>query len=365
MKRIAPLDGLRSLAIFLVLAGHCATRLQLFAPLSDLHQFLQFPLVRFAWSGVDLFFVLSGFLIGNQLWKEFQTTQKIRVKRFLVRRALRIFPLYFIYLALALILAPSDELQRIWPDFLFLTNYFNQSVLEGSWSLSIEEQFYLLAPFFVAWMGRMASVKRVPTAVFIFCLAPLIRLLTLQFQLSYFHFSDLFLVSQYLQKPLQTHFDGLLMGLILAYLDVFHSTLIQKIAPQWVLAVAGSLGVMLGLSNPPLLGYSGFALLYGGAVWWGVANRRSFLINLLSARPCHFVSKLSYGMYLNHFFLMPIIGNLERSILKDCNAIAFFFIYFFSLAGASLAVSSITFMAIEIPFFRLSRRWRTKSDPVA
>src|SRR6186713_1998961 len=91
------LDVLRSLAVVLVLSGHVAV------DYADRHgSFLleKFPLFTFGWTGVDLFFVLSGYLIGKQLWRELQRSDTLDVPAFLVRRGLRIWPLYFFFVAM-------------------------------------------------------------------------------------------------------------------------------------------------------------------------------------------------------------------------------------------------------------------------
>ncbi len=350
--RCAPLDGLRTLAILLVIAGHCATQLDTGSTSPEAQMLMHFPLIRFGWSGVDLFFVLSGFLIGSQLWKEFRETEKIRILPFLWRRALRIWPLYYLFLVLALLVTSSGEdVQRLWPDFFFLTNYFESSVFPGSWSLSIEEQFYLLAPLFVFWLGRLGLRTRWTIALSLFCLAPLMRFLTLRFQLSHFQFSDLLLVTDFLQKPLQTHYDSLLVGITLAWIFIDHPHRIQKISPWLILFGVNSLAIVLGFSNPPLLGYSGFALLYGGIVWWSVSQKSGALIQFLSAKPFYFISRLSYGMYLNHFFLLLILSSLRDGLLKSFGFLLAYFFYLFLVVGISVAFSLFTFLTVEIPCF--------------
>src|SRR5436305_13199738 len=86
---IAALDVLRALAIVLVFSGHFGDEFQAVPKVAH------FPVFYWSWTGVDLFFVLSGALIGSQLWKELQRTGHIRIGRFLLRRGFRIWPLYF------------------------------------------------------------------------------------------------------------------------------------------------------------------------------------------------------------------------------------------------------------------------------
>ena len=86
------LDGLRSMAVMLVISGHLSVQ---FAAASTPNRFSRLPFVANGWMGVDLFFVLSGFFIGGQLWKELRDTESVNVGRFILRRGFRIWPLYF------------------------------------------------------------------------------------------------------------------------------------------------------------------------------------------------------------------------------------------------------------------------------
>ena len=181
MKRIKELDGIRGIAMLLVLTYHyfyngavldSSLAKQLLKPLS------------IGWSGVDLFFVLSGFLIVGILLdvkgsKNFFST-------FYIRRALRILPLYYLLLALFVILPnfiSNEELFKLkfpfWSYILFIQNFFmikfdfGTSWLGVTWSLAIEEQFYLLLPFLV-W--KLDKIKLVYVFICLIAIAPIIRI---------------------------------------------------------------------------------------------------------------------------------------------------------------------------------------------
>lgn len=189
--RIPELDGIRGLAILLVLAWHYFPVAQGIAP-GSWQAYALAPL-GLTWSGVDLFFVLSGFLIGGILYDAKESKSYYRT--FYSRRIYRIFPLYFTWIALFLaglyLVGPggASPLRSIfnrdlplWSYPLFLQNFsmawqqttFGPVWMGVTWSLAIEEQFYLLLPFLVrnlsyrgiAWMA----------AASIFC-APLVRLI--------------------------------------------------------------------------------------------------------------------------------------------------------------------------------------------
>jgi peptidoglycan/LPS O-acetylase OafA/YrhL len=169
---VKSLDGLRAIAVLVVMSFHA-------------------QITHFGWAGVQLFFVLSGFLITGILWNEkyADTAVGYKLKKFWVRRTLRIFPLYFTYLLLLCVFYLLFHLPGHYPDHLvaLFTYTFNltkafphwhSGVWQGDpayshlWSLSIEEQFYLLFPLIVflcpAWLVRGLMIG-------IIFLAPLIR----------------------------------------------------------------------------------------------------------------------------------------------------------------------------------------------
>lgn len=114
-----------------------------------------FPLAgrvhRFGWIGVDLFFVLSGYLIGGQLLAGVARGQGINLGRFFARRALRILPAYFVVLAIYVFLPSWREYPEMFPSWKFLLSVQNIGLRGGTafshaWSLAVEDQFYLLLP---------------------------------------------------------------------------------------------------------------------------------------------------------------------------------------------------------------------------
>src|ERR1019366_1498724 len=112
------------------------------------------------------FFVLSGFFIGGQLWKELQARKSVAVGRFVMRRGFRIWPLYFFIFLCVLCLALGHDAaakEYGWSDLVFITNFHNRGLVMGSWSLCTEEQFYIVAPlalFFAARVSRSIANYR-------------------------------------------------------------------------------------------------------------------------------------------------------------------------------------------------------------
>jgi peptidoglycan/LPS O-acetylase OafA/YrhL len=148
-ERQPGLDLLRALAIVVVVVYHAA----LFG--------FKLPgrVDRFGWIGVDLFFVLSGYLIGGQLLAPLARGQRIKLGRFFARRALRIMPAYFLVLAVYFSLPSWREYPEIYPLWKFLLSVQNIGLHGGTafshaWSLAVEDQFYLTLPLILILISR-------------------------------------------------------------------------------------------------------------------------------------------------------------------------------------------------------------------
>src|SRR6478735_12009870 len=148
-ERQPGLDLLRALAIIVVVVYHAA----LFG--------FKLPgrVTRFGWIGVDLFFVLSGYLIGGQLLAPLSRGQPIKLGRFFLRRALRILPAYLVVLAIYFLLPAWREYPEISPLWKFLVSVQNIGLRGGTsfshaWSLAVEDQFYLLLPLVLLFVIR-------------------------------------------------------------------------------------------------------------------------------------------------------------------------------------------------------------------
>ena len=175
-RNIPSLDGLRAVSVLLVLASHMNGVLAQKLP------FIPFWLYVF-WGalGVQTFFVISGFLITHLLLKELNTTGTVNLKRFYFRRAMRIFPPFYVYLAVALSLTLAGffpgELRAFLVAGTYTWNYLGtgSELVEHTWSLSLEEQFYLLWPAALVFLGARKSVK---LAVCVILLSPVSRIVT-------------------------------------------------------------------------------------------------------------------------------------------------------------------------------------------
>jgi len=316
--RIPELDGIRGLAIGLVLLWHFYVVPIDAVPRSVL-AYLQ-AAGRLTWSGVDLFFVLSGFLIGGILLDNREATNYFRV--FYTRRFFRILPAYFlcvsvVYLLMRLI--ESGTITRLsflssinvlpWaPHLLFLQNLWMAArnaggILVITWSLAIEEQFYLTLPLLV----RFLSPKRLLTLVCVVIVAaPLLRLtLTLMWP---GHPWAAFAL-------LPCRADSLMLGVLGAiilrkpawklHLENNRSTMRLAIA---VLAVGALFLTKFSFDQLSFgmltVGYSWIALLYVCLLLYVLTARQGSIAALFRWSPLGRLGTLAYGVYLSHMFVL-------------------------------------------------------------
>ncbi len=204
VKREIELDFIRGIAILLVLICHYRTHEKLIS--STVLDRIQ----SWGWIGVDIFFVLSGFLVGGLLLKEWKNTGKTDALRFLKRRALKIWPAYYLFLLTAAVIHVRPFKSFLWQNLLNIQNYI-PSTLSHTWSLAVEEHFYLsLAAVMALW-----GVKRwKPSTLLAWCIATALGAEILRAALILTHRPFFYYT--------HTRIDALLMGVGLAILRHFY-----------------------------------------------------------------------------------------------------------------------------------------------
>lgn len=311
MKRIPELDGIRGVAIGLVLLYHFAVVPAVTVP-GSFWAYLQ-AAGRLTWSGVDLFFVLSGFLIGGILIDARDSEDYYRT--FYRRRFFRIVPLYIAVLAFIYIFAISTEHEAQplpwWPHLLFLQNFWMAATgalgfFGVSWSLAIEEQFYLTLPSLIRFLRRDRLWYAVAVGIIA---APILRVAVLR------GWPDNPLASTMLM-PCRA--DALLVGVAGAMLlrnanwrfriETHPRTLWLAIA---VLAAgAAFLTIRQPTPHEPWrfsLQLSWLALLYAVLLMLATTQPRSWLGAVLRFTPLRRLGMIAYGVYLLHQSLFVAI----------------------------------------------------------
>jgi peptidoglycan/LPS O-acetylase OafA/YrhL len=368
-SHIPALDGLRGVAILLVLLYHFASYGGLQADVFVDKVVYGFTMA--GWAGVDLFFVLSGFLITGILYDAKGAQQFFR--SFYMRRCLRIFPLYYGVLALAvvavpLIYDPAPRYQGFLSDQRWYWTYLLNvriaaegwpkfNALAHFWSLAIEEQFYLVWPFVVYLFGR-TSLMRI-------CLACVLLALLVRVGLAWAGQG----LAAYVLAP--ARMDALAVGALLALMARGPQGLLPWRRSAF-LVTAGT-GVILAATLvwrrglwtlDPLVFTVGFTLLacfFGALLTLAVTSRAgSGSGALFESRPLRFLGRYSYGLYVFHH---PILMNVTQFVMIPSlptilgSQLPGLAIFSGIVGGVSLAVALLSWHLYESRFLNLKTRF--------
>lgn len=346
------LDGIRGLAILLVLLFHCGA----FVDRGTFVQKLYRTLADCGWVGVELFFVLSGFLITGILLDT--RHQKHYFLDFYARRALRIFPLYYAFLAGILLLGqfPNDSIAERVSYWLYLQNWLPffrpepESMVSHLWSLAVEEQFYLTWPALVLFAARRNAVGTL-------CLATAVFGFTCRSVLVMWDQPAYFLTI--------ARVEALAFGAYVAVLFRRHGSLVplRQTARRVALAsgvmllfVAGARRGFFGFDDVVLIvGYTPLALFFSSGVVLALsAGEDSPLRRCLRTSGLRKTGTISYGIYIFH---APIVLLLGRRWPWPADGFWLSYLGFVATAvTASWAVAWVSFRFFESPILGLKQR---------
>ena len=341
--RIAALDGLRGIAILLVIVHH---------------QLIPLPLTG-GFLGVDLFFVLSGFLITSLLLKEFHTTKSISLTRFYARRVLRLAPALVLYLIATLLviyfLHPEEflrQLKLVGFAATYLTNWrlalgwdYSLDPTAIIWSLSIEEQFYLLwPPVLIAILYTKIKHQHIALALIVLIVGVGV------------HRAALWSAGAELNRMYygtDTRADALFAGCLIAFVSQFRLPVrLQAALHIMALFSLGALVYLIATStfNGSFLYRGGYTLvaIATGSVIWSVANSPgTWIANVLAWSPLRWFGKISYGLYLWHWLLLRDISFYRWAGEWET----------FVRLAVAIGIAVISFYFIETPFNSLKEKF--------
>ncbi|MEZ5425865.1 MAG: acyltransferase [Pyrinomonadaceae bacterium] len=353
---VPSLDGLRAVAVLMVVFFHAI---------------LVFPAFQTGFSGgflgVDVFFVLSGFLITSILLKEFDKTQNINLPNFYLRRFLRLMPAYWFHLAVLFFLGrflfSSSEVellnshQNFLYAFFYLTNW--QRALNGSeitgllshtWSLAIEEQFYLV------WAGCLLLMLRRFGRKTIVSITGGLIIVTAFFRAIQYQGEG---SVDFLYNAFNSRMDALLIGCLVGQFLSWWK-LPERFLNSRGFDLAALISVLVSVSvffnlpasyKTPLLYQGGltiFAVSVGFLLIWLIKRPKNRIHKLLETSPFIWVGKTSYGLYLWHSAAIAFVQfSPFPPVFKLISALI--------LAGSITAVS---YFAIELPFLKLKEKFK-------
>ena len=376
------LDGLRACAFLAVFMDHYVSRV------------IPWRIFPWGWVGVDIFFVLSGFLITGILYDSLH--RKNYFKNFYIRRSLRIFPLYYTFWFGLLLLTPLLHCE--WNRYnlsslLYLQNFLllgaarglhpspghivfhlnhvfrHPQFLEATtlWSLCVEEHFYLLWPGVVFLLRSRRKLLAFSLAIIV--MAPIVRAI-------YIHLRPEMLQTGVLYSNSFSRFDTLLVGAALALWLRGNPPPLATLRRYAFCALFGCPLLLIGLlmceKSPvgdgrfdPIISTVGFSLIAvaSAGLLLLALERESALARVLQLRPLASLGRISYGLYFWHALPHPIFLSLIPSFSHRHLALMVPLLSF----GCTLLLAILSFHYIESPFLRLKNRWAPttghRSDP--
>lgn len=333
-KHLPTLDGLRAVAVLLVIL---------------LHAGLPAP----GGLGVLMFFVLSGFLITWLLLREDAAYGRVSIRGFYFRRVLRIFPAFYVYAAIIIAIALAFAKRIVWPQTiasLFYVNNYYQAIhgdpatgFSHTWSLGVEEQFYLTWPaLFVLLKGDSLKFRRVVAALIIGAWA---YRAILQFV---FHIDQ-----GWFYEAFDARFDHLLAGCLLALVLFKGAARWERYCSSgWMLLGASAalsfsvyLEFLYGAPYRDSVAFIVDPLLVAAMIPMLIAQRERFAVRWLEAGPVRYIGRISYSAYLyQQLVAEPVMKHLTRVPFALRVSLT---------CGTVILVASFSYYAIERPFLKL------------
>ncbi|MCP4087542.1 MAG: acyltransferase [Actinomycetia bacterium] len=351
-RHFGSLDALRALAIIAVVWHHTGG------------QDTTLPIIgQRGYLGVELFFVISGFLITTLLLREEADHGTVSLRNFYARRSLRIFPLYYAVLAiysLLVLVAESDQAAKgeffsNLPAFMTYTgNWFidpdsSRIIFAFSWSLAAEEQFYLVWP-----MIRRYTSSAVADVIGVLGLGGVVAA-------SLFLWSGDVALASLPERVLRSISLAICSGVVLAILlnrrrafESIHRVLGQPLAAP--LAAAATILVLVAPASTHLIQTLAFTVLLGTTVC-----REDHGLQGLSGVPgLGLIGKLSYGIYLFHMIVVNVVERAMGEAMAGYTAVLFL-----TTLAATIGVASLSWRYFESPILAHKKRWDRKPPVTA
>lgn len=345
-SRLPALDLLRGAAILLVMGRHIPMDpSSLPDPLAGLVD----TWARAGWIGVDLFFVLSGFLVSGLLFTEYHRHGDVHIGRFLGRRGFKIYPAFYAFLLLTTLYRARHAhiaARAIVAEGLFLQGYF-PGMWRHTWSLAVEEHFYFLLALATVLLLRFRFTWLVPATLIIGVVELALRVVTAYLT------PNLLTLRIY---PTHLRLDALMFGVLLAYFYHFRRDQLTAIVHthRRLIAVASAAAIapclVWDVTNP-LVETAGLTLLYlgfGGILLLFVLERA------VEARPIAWIGTYSYSIYLWHFAVSNWTAHLFEVVFGHWPSPLTLTLTYLV---ASLAVGVLMARLVEMPFLMLRDRW--------
>jgi peptidoglycan/LPS O-acetylase OafA/YrhL len=388
--RVAELDGLRALAILLVVSFHSWYFLQFVMPTTE--AFLAFSdslpwvlgFIRRGDLGVDIFFVLSGYLLSWQLFPKRMKTGQVNLKSFYARRLFRIYPLYVVALMLAAL--DSGITLKMLGNLLAYNIWTDASniIIPWTWSLSVELEFYAIVPLLILLVRNGTTLGLLSTAFAVLTVGWSYWVLTAHPQLAIHSLIDLKLAGQnddialfykYLYVAMPVRLSQFTFGMAGAWVVLNRASFLSKIggATKVLLVLLILIGIALPLVHNPFTNLTDtyrpivyFELLFGRVAFASAiammivllhSNSMPRLKGLLSVRFLEPIARFSFSMYLFHplFIYLGIVTFIGKGKTETVSVFQYVGVCSVAILG-SMLFGYITWHVIERPAIRFGRK---------
>jgi peptidoglycan/LPS O-acetylase OafA/YrhL len=368
-SHIPALDGIRGVAAATVFIYHYGGG----ARSSVFLVHLAGKAIHLGWVGVSLFFVLSGFLITGILLDSMRRPQWW--KTFFIRRALRIFPLYYfalfaVILVGLLLRTPWSQIFPIWPLFLYLQDFPHVAKIETLspifivghlWSLAVEEQFYLVWPMLLLFASRRNVVRRLCVGVFLGSL--IFRLWIFGFHLNS-EWALYFIVGRAGEMTAGGFLAASLRGsdreraqIFAAARPVLLSSLAVIMAIVWWANDTDARGPWMAT-----LGITFFSLLFASVI--ALCLKPGWTERVFRVPMLRWLGKVSYGIYVYHLLLYPLFAWVTHQLIPNASGKKYLFVLAAVATVGTLTTAWVSFAVLESRFLRLKASLG-KPQPVA
>jgi peptidoglycan/LPS O-acetylase OafA/YrhL len=374
---IPELDGLRGIAILLVMLRHAAY------PINKQHGEilpigswdLAVPLLN-GWMGVDLFFVLSGFLITLHLLKRWPSTfNSSFALRYWGKRILRTFPAYYAAVLIALfgiipMFAPDvqDPVHTLIVHGMFMQDYLGSDLVAAFWSLGVEEKFYLICPMVLYWVRKLPTNSGVAILIALALLPAGLRILTvIDSEALLLNYQAFFWT---VRSPFHLAMDGLWIGVICAL--IYHrdsyslkgnnrfARILCYMSLTMLVAVMFSIAWFDDLYFLPSAIVLNLISFCFGALLLSVCIGETPVNAVLRSMWLRILSVLSYSVYLVHMMLVPLALEVTSRVYsgESASALVHFLVFLPVFIILSLFVGALLHFSVEKPFLILKDRIR-------
>jgi peptidoglycan/LPS O-acetylase OafA/YrhL len=341
-SRVIQLDFVRGLAILLVISYHAMTLEDMNRPVQQILSAAK----HVGWMGVDLFFVLSGFLVGGLLVQEWMKSGTIRIGRFLVRRMFKIWPAYYFYIFFQ-IAAHRHPLGTFWwQNLLNIQNYAGTS-LDHTWSLAVEEHFYLFLPVVLLWIYRNRYTRScVIQTLLCLCIAVLI-IRTASYIVS---------GPGATQWHTHTRLDSLLFGVLLSYFmynsrPQFDKLLECRLFLTFLSILVFAIAFVCAGHQSAYMSTVGYTVNYicFSALLLLVYGYQGALIRIPLYRATAWIGRYSYGIYLWHLSVREPAVNFCSRLPRSVGWLALLIVQY----AAAIALGVLVTKVVEFPMLRV------------